>query len=39
MIFRDASAVFPLCVQEEPSSLLRDLLLCAPAMVVPIGEG
>ena len=34
MIFWDASAVLPLCVQEDPSPLVRDLLLGDPAMVV-----
>ena len=33
MIFWDASAVLPLCVQEDPSPLVRDLLLGDPAMV------
>lgn len=39
MIFRYASAVLPLGVQEGPSPLVRDLLLGDPAMVVPIREG
>lgn len=34
MIFWNASAVLPLCVQEAPSPLVRDLLLGDPAMVV-----
>lgn len=34
MIFWDASAVLPLCVQEDPSPLVQDLLLGDPAMVV-----
>ena len=36
MIFWDASAVLPLRVPEDPSPLVRDLLLGDPAMVVPI---
>ena len=39
MIFRDASAILPRSVQEDPSPLVRDLLLGDPAMVVPISEG
>ena len=39
MIFRDASAILPLGVQEDPSPLVQDVLLCDPAMVVPIRAG
>ena len=38
MILWDASAVLPLCLQEDPSPLVRDLLLGDPAMVVPRSE-
>ena len=34
MIFWDASAVLPLCVQEDPSPLVRELLLGDTAMMV-----
>ena len=39
MIFRDVFAVFPICVQVDPSPRVQDLLLGDPAMVMPIGKG